>query len=159
MGVSGSGKTTVGRELARRLGVDYAEADEFHPPENIAKMSSGQPLTDEDRWPWLRAIAEWIRDHADSGGVVTCSALKRKYRDVLRTGGPVFFLHLHGSRDLIARRLEARKGHFMPPALLDSQFADLEPLEPDEPGAVLDIDAPPEELVDRALALIPSSAS
>lgn len=149
MGVSGSGKSTVGRGLAERLGVDYAEADEFHPPENIAKMSSGTPLTDDDRWPWLGAIATWIGEHPQ-GGVVTCSALKRKYRDVLRRGGDVFFLHLDGSRELIAARLAERKGHFMPPALLDSQIADLEALNPDEPGTVLSIDATPEELTEAA---------
>jgi gluconokinase len=118
MGVSGSGKTTVGQALAQRLGVDYAEADEFHPPE---------------------------------GGVVTCSALKRKYRDVLKHGGDVFFLHLDGTRELIAARLAERKDHFMPPALLDSQFADLEPLQEDERGAVISIDATPEELTEAAL--------
>jgi gluconokinase len=150
MGVSGSGKSTVGQDLAKRLGVTYAEADEFHPPENIAKMSAGHPLTDEDRWPWLHAIAEWIGTHEESGGVVTCSALKRPYRDVLRGGGPVFFLHLDGPREVIAARLTARKGHFMPPALLDSQIADLEPLHPDEPGTVLNIDATPEALADAA---------
>jgi gluconokinase len=151
MGVSGAGKTTVGNALARRLGVDYAEADEFHPPENIAKMSSGTPLTDDDRWPWLHSIAAWIKDHQQQGGVVTSSALKRKYRDVLRTGGEVFFVHLDGTRELIAERLAARKGHFMPVALLDSQIADLEPLHSDERGVVLDIDAEPDELVEAAV--------
>jgi gluconokinase len=136
--------------LAQRLGVDYAEADEFHPPENIAKMSAGTPLTDDDRWPWLSAIAAWIGQHPQ-GGVVTCSALKRKYRDVLKRGGDVFFLHLDGTRELIAARLTERKGHFMPPALLDSQFADLEPLHDDERGAVVSIDATPEELTEAAI--------
>ncbi|MBE1467989.1 gluconokinase [Kibdelosporangium phytohabitans] len=151
MGVSGSGKTTVGRGLANRLGVDYAEADEFHPPANIAKMSAGTPLTDEDRWPWLESIAVWIRDHQGSGGVVTSSALKYKYRDVLRTGGDVCFVHLDGPRALIAERLAGRTGHFMPAALLDSQIADLEPLRPDERGVVLDIGATPDELVEAAV--------
>jgi gluconokinase len=150
MGVTGSGKTTVGQALAQRLGVDYAEADEFHPQENIAKMSAGTPLTDDDRWPWLGTIAEWIGKHPQ-GGVVTCSALKRKYRDVLKRDGDVFFLHLDGTRELIAARLAERKGHFMPPALLDSQFADLEPLQEDERGAVINIDATPEELTEAAL--------
>jgi gluconokinase len=150
MGVSGSGKTTVGQALARRLGVVYAEADEFHPPENIAKMSAGTALTDDDRWPWLGAIAKWIGEHPQ-GGVVTCSALKRKYRDVLKRGGDVFFLHLDGTRELIAARLAERKGHFMPPALLDSQFADLEALAEDERGAVVSIDATPEELTEAAI--------
>ncbi|CAM4001418.1 gluconokinase [Kibdelosporangium persicum] len=151
MGVSGSGKTTVGTALARRLGVQYAEADEFHPPENVAKMSSGTPLNDDDRWPWLQAIAVWIREHQQTGGVVTSSALKRKYRDVLQTGGDVFFVHLDGTRELIAERLAGRKGHFMPAALLDSQIADLEPLQPDEPGVVLDIEAEPDEIVEAAV--------
>lgn len=151
MGVSGSGKTTVGTALAQRLGVQYAEADDFHPPENVTKMASGTPLNDEDRWPWLHAIAAWIRDHQQTGGVVTSSALKRKYRDVLQTGGDVFFVHLDGTRELIAERLAGRKGHFMPPALLDSQIADLEPLQPDEPGVVLDIEAEPDELVEAAV--------
>ena len=148
MGVSGSGKTTVGRLLAGRLGVPYAEADDFHPAANIAKMSAGQPLTDADRWPWLAAIGSWIGAHP-AGGVVTCSALKRVYRDVL---GEVWFLHLNGSRELIAARLADRRGHFMPAALLDSQFADLEPLGADEPGLVVDVARPPEEIVDEALA-------
>jgi gluconokinase len=150
MGVSGSGKTTLGRALAARLGVVYAEADEFHPPENIAKMSAGHPLTDEDRWPWLRAIATWIGEHEVDGGVVTCSALKRTYRDLLRSGGPVFFVHLAGGADVIGARLQARQGHFMPPALLESQIADLEPLDPDEPGVVLDVTRTPDELTEAA---------
>jgi gluconokinase len=150
MGVSGSGKTTIGQALAQRLGVDYAEADEFHPPENIAKMSSGLPLNDDDRWPWLNAIAEWIGAHPQ-GGVVTCSALKKKYRDVLARGGDVFFAHLDGTRELVAARLAERKGHFMPPALLDSQFADLEPLHDDERGAVISIDATPDDIVEATI--------
>jgi gluconokinase len=149
MGVAGSGKTTVGQGLARRLGVEYAEADDFHPPANVAKMSAGTPLTDDDRWPWLRTIAEWISEHPE-GGVVTCSALKRKYRDVLAAGGDVLFAHLDGSKELIGARMAARKGHFMPPALLDSQFADLEPLQPDENGVVLSVSMTPDELVEAA---------
>ncbi len=152
MGVSGSGKTTVGTELAARLGVDYAEADTFHPQANIDKMSSGHPLNDEDRQPWLEAIAGWIRDHQDSGGVVTSSALKYRYRDVLRSGGDVWFLHLHGDRALLADRMKTRSGHFMPVSLLDSQLADLEPLQPDEFGLVADIAKKPEEIVDTTLA-------
>jgi gluconokinase len=153
MGVSGSGKTTVGHELAERLGVPYAEADEFHPRANIDKMSAGTPLTDEDRWPWLRAIAAWIAEQAGrDGGVVTCSALKRRYRDLLRSAADsVWFLHLDGDRELIADRITSRHGHFMPPALLDSQFADLEPLDPDEPGLTVDVATPPEEIVELAL--------
>ncbi|MFE6613956.1 gluconokinase [Amycolatopsis sp. NPDC057786] len=152
MGVSGSGKTTVGTALAERLGVDYAEADTFHPKANIDKMSSGHPLNDEDRRPWLEAIAAWIRDHQSSGGVVTSSALKYRYRDILRGGGDVWFLHLHGDRDLLADRMKTRSGHFMPVSLLDSQLADLEPLQPDEFGLVADIAKKPEEIVDTALS-------
>jgi gluconokinase len=150
MGVSGSGKTTVGTALAAQLGVDYAEADTFHPKANIDKMSSGVPLNDEDRQPWLEAIAGWIRDHQDSGGVVTSSALKYRYRDILRSGGDVWFLHLHGDRALLADRMKTRSGHFMPVSLLDSQLADLEPLRPNESGLVADIARTPEEIVDSA---------
>ncbi|OLZ56817.1 gluconokinase [Amycolatopsis keratiniphila] len=153
MGVSGSGKTTVGTALAERLGVDYAEADTFHPKANIDKMSSGHPLNDEDRQPWLEAIATWIRDHQCSGGVVTSSALKYRYRDILRSGGKVWFLHLHGDRDLLADRMKTRSGHFMPVSLLDSQLADLEPLQPDEHGLVADIAKKPAEIVETALSV------
>ncbi|WP_409183116.1 gluconokinase [Amycolatopsis sp. VS8301801F10] len=152
MGVSGSGKTTVGKAVAEELGVEYAEADTFHPKANIEKMTAGHPLTDEDREPWLAAIALWIAEHQESGGVVSSSALKRRYRDVLRGGWDVWFLHLHGSRDLLAERMKTRSGHFMPVSLLDSQLADLEPLEPDEPGQTFDISRPPAELVKSALA-------
>ncbi|GAA1969722.1 gluconokinase [Amycolatopsis minnesotensis] len=151
MGVSGSGKTTIGTELAERLGVDYAEADTFHPKANIDKMSSGVPLTDEDRWPWLHAIADWIREHAETGGVVTSSALKRSYRDVLRTGGDIAFVHLDGPRELLAERMKTRSGHFMPVSLLDSQLGSLEPLGACENGLVADIRDSPEEIVKTAL--------
>jgi gluconokinase len=151
MGVSGSGKTTVGTALAKAIGVDYAEADEFNPAANIAKMTSGIPLADEDRWPWVHAIADWIRSHERTGGVVTSSALKRSYRDVLRGGGDTRFLHLTGDRELIVERMKTRKGHFMPVSLLDSQLADLEPLDADESGITVDIAHPPEEIVKTAL--------
>lgn len=153
MGVSGSGKTTVGRVLAERLGVPYAEADEFHPAANVEKMAAGHPLTDEDRWPWLRTIGEWITERAGRGGVVTCSALKRGYRDLLRSAAPgeVWFLHLAGDRAVIADRLGARTGHFMPAALLDSQFADLEPLAADEPGLTVDVARSPEEIAQSVI--------
>jgi gluconokinase len=151
MGVSGSGKTTIGTALARALDVEYAEADTFHPQANIDKMTAGHPLNDEDRAPWLEAIAGWIREHQASGGVVTSSALKRRYRDVLRTGGNVWFAHLHGDREILAERMKSRSGHFMPVSLLDSQLADLEPLEPDEPGAVFDIRETPAEITAAAL--------
>ncbi|MEA5365680.1 gluconokinase [Amycolatopsis sp., V23-08] len=154
MGVSGSGKTTVGTELADALGVEYAEADTFHPQANIDKMTAGIALTDADRAPWLEAIAGWIRAHQESGGVVTSSALKRRYRDVLRTGGKVWFAHLHGDREVLAERMKTRKGHFMPVSLLDSQLADLEPLEPDEPGAIFDIRETPDEITEAALTAV-----
>lgn len=155
MGVSGSGKSTLGELLAERLGVPYAEADSFHPPANIRKMSAGTPLEDEDRWPWLDAIAEWLSQHAEHGGVVSCSALRRRYRDRLRASGSrMFFLHLDGSEELIAQRLEGRKGHFMPRSLLRSQFATLEPLEPDERGAAVPVGGSPQEVTERALAAL-----
>jgi gluconokinase len=156
MGVSGSGKTTVGGLLARHLGVPYAEADDFHPAANIAKMSAGQPLDDADRAPWLDAIAAWIAARAGRGGVVTCSALRRHYRDRLRADAPdLFFLHLDGSPEQIAARLAARTELFMPPALLRSQFDALEALDPDEAGSVVPIDGPPEQIAERALAALP----
>ncbi|ONK09989.1 gluconokinase [Streptomyces sp. MP131-18] len=157
MGVSGVGKTTVARALAERLGVPFAEADDFHPPANVAKMSAGTPLTDADREPWLRSLGAWLgeREKEDSGGVMTCSALKRAYRETLRAGAPgVFFLHLEGSKELIEERLGRRTGHFMPPALLASQFSDLEPLGAGENGAVLDVRPTPEELVDQAIEVL-----
>lgn len=151
MGVAGSGKTTVGEGLAAEMGVEYADSDTFHPAANIEQMSSGIPLRDEERLPWLRAIAGWIRAHQESGGVVSSSALKRRYRDLLRTGGDVSFLHLDGPREVIAERMAGRGGHFMPVSLLDSQFADLEPLEPDERGLTVDVRKSPEEIVHRAI--------
>jgi gluconokinase len=140
MGVSGSGKSTVGAALAQRLRVPFADADDFHPPANIAKMTDGQPLNDDDRYPWLEAIGEWLTAHPD-GGVMSCSALKRKYRDQLRRHcAEVEFLHLAGTPEVIGRRQASRPGHFMPPSLLASQFQTLEPLEPDERGTVIDVD-------------------
>lgn len=154
MGVAGVGKSTVAQALAQRLGAPCAEGDDFHPEANIAKMSAGIPLDDSDRWPWLQRIAEWMseRGREGAGAVVTCSALKRSYRDVLRAGYPdVFFVHLSGDRALIGDRMSHRAGHFMPTSLLDSQFETLEPLQPDEKGVVLDVGVGPEELVAEAL--------
>ena len=151
MGVSGSGKSTIADRLAARLGWRYEDADKFHPPANVAKMSAGQPLTDEDRWPWLQAIADEIDRLAASGqrAVVACSALKRSYRDILVHGrGDVRIVFLNGTQDLIASRLAARKGHFMPPGLLASQFKTLEPPLPDERPISVSIDAPVEAIVD-----------
>jgi len=154
MGVSSTGKTTVARGLAEQLGARFVEGDELHPQANIDKMAAGTPLTDEDRWPWLEAIAERTREVAAQGGstVVTCSALRRAYRDVLRTAAEdTFFVHLHGTFNLLAQRMHERQGHFMPPALLQSQFETLEPLEDDERGALVDVTPPPEVVVQHAL--------
>ncbi|QNP73628.1 gluconokinase [Streptomyces roseirectus] len=159
MGVAGTGKTTIGPLLAARLGVPYAEGDDFHPPANIAKMSAGTPLDDDDRAPWLDSIGAWARERAGLGGVVSCSALKRSYRDRLRAAAPgLLFLHLSGSRELIEDRMGHREGHFMPTALLDSQFATLEPLQEDEAGVVVDVSGRPEEITERAVAGLGSSA-
>ncbi|TFV59455.1 gluconokinase [Mycobacterium sp. PS03-16] len=139
MGVSGSGKSTVGAALAQRLRVPFADADDFHPPANIEKMTAGHPLDDTDRHPWLEAIGEWLAAHAD-GGVMSCSALKRRYRDQLRGHcAAVEFLHLSGTQDVIGRRQASRPGHFMPASLLASQFATLEPLGDDERGVTIDV--------------------
>ncbi|MFE7131655.1 gluconokinase [Streptomyces sp. NPDC057638] len=156
MGVAGTGKTTIGPLLAEALGVPYAEGDDFHPPANIAKMSAGTPLDDADRWPWLDAIGQWAQGRAGLGGVVSSSALKRVYRDRLRAAAPdaVLFLHLSGDRELIERRMSERRGHFMPTALLDSQFATLQQLQEDEPGVAVDVSGTPEEITARAVAAL-----
>ncbi|MET9428248.1 MULTISPECIES: gluconokinase [unclassified Streptomyces] len=152
MGVAGTGKTTIGPLVAERLGVPYAEGDDFHPEANIAKMSAGTPLDDDDRWPWLDAIGRWAHGREGLGGVVSSSALKRSYRDRLRAVAPgVVFLHLTGDRALIEERMAARKGHFMPTALLDSQFATLQPLADDEAGVAVDVSGGPEAIADRAV--------
>ncbi|HWM74000.1 MAG TPA: gluconokinase [Nocardioides sp.] len=151
MGVSGSGKSTVGAALAQRLRVPFADADDFHPPANVAKMTAGEALNDDDRWPWLDAIGEWLAAH--DAGVMTCSALKRSYRDVVQRHRPdVEFVHLHGDREVITRRQATRPGHFMPASLLDSQFATLEPLEDDERGFVVDVDQSVDQIVEAAVA-------
>ncbi len=158
-GVSGSGKTTIGEMLARRLAVPYAEADSFHPAANIAKMSAGIPLNDDDRKPWLQAIADYADARLEAGesAVVTCSALKRRYRDFLRAGRPLLHIvYLDGDRETIGRRLSSRAGHFFPPQLLDSQFRDLEPPSPDEGVLAVPVEQAPEQIVEaivRALSL------
>lgn len=152
MGVTGSGKSTVGEALAERMGVQFADADDFHSPENVAKMRSGVPLDDEDRWPWLRSIGEWLHQHRDLGAVVTCSALKRAYRDVLREGAPdATFLHLDGDQETVRQRVANRPGHFMPASLVQSQYDALEPLGDDEHGVVIPLDLPVDDIVDRFL--------
>lgn len=150
MGVSGSGKTTVAAGLARQEGWILLEGDSFHPPENIAKMKAGVPLTDEDRWPWLRAIAAREDELLAAGqsAVVACSALKRAYRDILvGKRADAVLIYLRGSMDEIMERMRARKNHFMPPALLDSQFATLEEPGPDENPIIADIHGSPDEVV------------
>jgi gluconokinase len=152
MGVSGSGKSSIAAALADRLGWSFEDGDRFHPASNVAKMHAGHPLTDEDRWPWLRAIADEIERVCKASGhvVIACSALKRAYRDVLLRGrDDVRFVFLDGSQALIANRLAQRKGHFMPPGLLDSQFKTLEPPQADERPLTVSIDAPVETIVNN----------
>lgn len=152
MGVSGSGKSKVGAALAQRLRVPFADADTFHPEANVAKMAAGEPLTDDDRYPWLEAVGEWLAQHSN-GGVISCSALKRKYRDQLRTHcSRIEFLHLSGSPELIGRRIAARSGHFMPASLLKSQFDILEPLAADEDGVSIDVGNTVDAIIEGFLA-------
>lgn len=147
MGVSGSGKSTVGAALAQRLRVPFLDADTLHPPANVAKMAAGEPLDDDDRYPWLERVGEWLAGHG--AGVVSCSALKRGYRDQLRAHcARVEFLFLNGSPEEIGHRLTTRSGHFMPAALLRSQFDTLEPLGVDEPGVTVDIGHSVDAIVD-----------
>ncbi|HWS92771.1 MAG TPA: gluconokinase [Mycobacterium sp.] len=152
MGVAGAGKSTVGAALAKRLRVPFVDADTLHPPANIAKMTAGEPLNDADRYPWLEKIGEWLAGQRE-GGVVGCSALQRKYRDQLRVHCPrLEFLHLSGSPELIGSRLAARSGHFMPAALLRSQFDALEPLGADEAGVTVDVGPDIGAIIDTFLA-------
>lgn len=154
MGVSGSGKSTIARAVRDRLGWDFAEGDDFHPPANVATMAAGRPLTDADRFPWLGALAAWIgeREAAGRPSLMSCSALRRSYREVLRSGAErVTFVHLAGDKGMLLERMDARD-HFMPPTLLESQLATLEPLADDEAGLTLDAAAGPEDLVDQVLA-------
>jgi gluconokinase len=142
MGVSGSGKSSVGRELAYAMGVPFADADDFHSAANVAKMAAGVPLTDDDRWPWLADVGAWLASQS-GGGVVACSALKRSYRDALRAAAPgARFVHLCGDQAVLESRVGVRRereGHFMAPGMLASQLADLEPLAPDEAGTSIDV--------------------
>lgn len=150
MGVAGSGKSTIGAAFANALGVDFVEGDAYHPPENVQRMSAGIPLTDDDRANWLRALALRIRDAKDAGRglVFSCSALKRAYRDILRAEArDLRFVFLKGERALVSERLAGRRGHFMPPSLLDSQFAALEEPSPDEHAWVCDVRQSPQEIV------------
>lgn len=154
MGVSGVGKSTVAKGISTVTGWTFAEGDAFHSPENVEKMRSGRPLTDEDRWPWLRSIGAWMSEEIAQGrsGVVTCSALRRAYRDVLREGRPeVRFCHLAAVETVIADRMSRRTDHFMPASLLHSQFEVLEPLEPDEPGVVVSVEGTAAAVLNRAL--------
>ena len=155
MGVSGSGKTTIGALLAGTLGWDFTDGDDLHPPENVAKMRGGTPLSDADRWPWLDAIAAWIDAHRGTGhpGVITCSALKRVYRDRLLVGrADVRLVYLYGSYDVVAGRQAARQGHFMPATLIQSQFATLEEPSADEQPLSQPVDLPPVEIVARIIS-------
>jgi gluconokinase len=153
MGATGVGKTTVGRALAERLGAAFADADDLHPATNVAKMSRGEPLDDEDRAPWLHVVGAWLAGHP--GGVVACSALRRAYRDRLRAAAPdTVFLHLVGGPDVIGERVASRTDHFMPTSLVASQLRTLEPLEPDEAGLEIDCTLPVEAIVQAWLERI-----
>ena len=163
MGVSGTGKSTVAAILAGQLGWDLEEGDDLHPARNVTKMAAGQPLTDEDRWPWLDKVSAWITDHTTAGipGIITCSALKRIYRDRMR-GSNVVFVHLAGSKDQIGQRLAARTDHFMPTTLLHSQLTTLEPPGPDENSLAVNVGRKPAEVaaeIIRRLDLVAQEGS
>lgn len=157
MGVSGSGKTTVAQQLAHHLQWDFAEGDDFHAAANVRKMQAGHALDDEDRWPWLRSLAAWIGEQEQRGrsSVVTCSALKRSYRELLRDGHPsVWFAHVATVSEVLLDRVTRRSGHYMPSSLLDSQFATLEPLQADEDGVTLDAEGSRDEVVAAVLGAL-----
>ena len=154
MGVSGSGKTTIGTLVAHELGVEFIDGDSLHPLENVQKMAAGTPLGDHDRWPWLEIVGRTLHEHGErrEGLVVACSALKRVYRERIRSQAPsALFLHLDGTVEVLTRRIEGRSGHFMPAALLESQIETLEPLAQEEGGYVLNIDQPVADMVDDAV--------
>ncbi|MFL0503934.1 gluconokinase [Kocuria rhizophila] len=154
MGVSGSGKTTIGTLVAHELGVEFIDGDSLHPLENVQKMAAGTPLDDDDRWPWLEIVGRTLHEHGErrEGLVVACSALKRVYRERIRSQAPsALFLHLDGTLEVLTRRIEGRSGHFMPAALLESQIETLEPLAQEEGGYVLNIDQPVADMVDDAV--------
>jgi gluconokinase len=157
MGVSGSGKSTVAKGIATVMGWEFAEGDAFHSEANVEKMRKGQPLTDDDRWPWLTSIGDWIsaKESVGEPGVVTCSALRRAYRDLLRQDRPhVRFLHVEAPSQVIQDRMEHRPGHYMPPSLLPSQLLALEPLEPDEPGVSIVNEGTAAAVLDRAITAL-----
>lgn len=159
MGVSGCGKTTAGAALAAKLGVRYADGDDFHPQANVDKMASGTPLTDEDRWPWLYTLAGWLAGNSDRGAVLGCSALKRVYRDVLRAHAPsLIFMHLYAEPEVMIKRVQSRPGHFMPASLVESQYATLEHLEQDETGVKLYADDPVDAIIDNFFKKYPKLA-
>ncbi|GAA3327293.1 gluconokinase, GntK/IdnK-type [Paeniglutamicibacter sulfureus] len=159
MGVSGCGKSTVGELLGAELGAGFLDGDSLHPQANIDKMAAGHPLDDEDREPWLREVGERLGSAESESMVIACSALKRKYRDLIRAQAPgTVFIHLHGTVELLTERMGARPGHFMPVGLLESQLATLEPLESDEAGVVLDIAATPAQLAQEAAAWLDAQA-
>jgi gluconokinase len=154
MGVASCGKTTIGEALAQHLGVEFVEGDKLHSPENVAKMSAGIALTDDDRWPWLAQVG--LALEGSSGRIASCSALKRSYREAIAAAAkrPVKFIHLHGSRIVLQQRITARKGHFMPPSLLDSQLATLECPSENENAISINIDQSTESIVTQALAFL-----
>ena len=158
MGVTSSGKSTIAEAFAARFGWAYRDGDDFHSPQNVEKMRSGIPLTDEDRWPWLRSIAAWLRENREAGrhALVPCSALKRAYRDILTDGEPdeVRIVYLEGSRELIADRMAKRENHYMPSSLLDSQLATLEPPGPDERPIIVPIDGTPDDMMAALVAAL-----